>query len=348
MQIEDAFKASFEKGDYEEALLTLQKGIKIYTPSCIWHNMGLCYQKLHQYAKAIDAYLKAIPLNENSSQTYWNLSYCYLINGNFLEGFRCQEYRLKTCKKNPGWQGENISGKTLVVLRDGGFGDSIQFLRYIPLLKAHHCKVFVDMQPELLCLFDHLVSPNFNLIPASEEIVYVHMMSLPYCFKTELHTIPPPAKIRCRLSPKKNRVGICWQGGKDNVNDKTRSLPLESLIPLLEVSGIQYVCIQKEISEKEKAILSHYHVLQPSISSFLDTVKIIEECECVISICSSMAHLSATMGVPTWVLLAYNHCWRWLNDRLDSPWYPSVRLYRQKVRGDWEGLIKAVAEQLKK
>jgi hypothetical protein len=316
-------------------------------PYYIWHNIGLCHQQLGHYEIAIDFYRKAISV-EDHAQIHWNISLCHLILGNLQEGFREHEYRLEVCGKTSGWQGEEIADKTLVVLRDGGFGDTIQFLRYVPLLRNYGCKVYCDIQPELRCLFGDFLSAISDPFQATEDMVHVYLMSLPYCFKTELHTIPPPAKIRCRLSPKKRKVGIVWQGSKENSCDRDRSIPLREFIPLLSMPEIRYVCLQKEVPEEERQILHSHHVQMPCIDSFLDTVEQIQECEYVISVCSSVAHLSGTMGVPTLIPLAFNHCWRWLKDRTDSPWYPSVRLFRQKSHGEWSIPLREIQQVLTK
>jgi len=336
------------KRNYAKALDGLIELTKTHReiPNYVWHNVGLCYQQLGQFEIAIDFYLKANSVKKDG-QTYWNLAHCHLTKGRLLEGFRYHEYRLKVCGKKPGWQGEDINGKTLVVLRDGGLGDAIQFFRYIPLLKAYNCKVFVDMPPELVCLFGDFVSGITPAIVASEEILHVYLMSLPHCFKTELHTIPPPVKIRCRLSPQKGRVGVVWQCSADSIYT-TKSIDLREFIPLISMTNINYVCLQKEVSEKDQMTLDNYHVERQTIRDFSDTVKLIQQCEYVISACTSVAHLAATMGVPTLIPLAFNHCWRWLEDRIDSPWYPSIRLYRQKNSGDWSEPLKEVQQFLTK
>jgi tetratricopeptide (TPR) repeat protein len=335
-------------GDCPNFLRDLETIVKNYTnlPNYIWHNIGLCHQELGRHENAIDFYLKAMSVKDDY-RIHWNLSMCYLMMGNYLEGFRQFEYRLWSCGKNPGWQGEDIREKTLIVLPDGGLGDTIQFLRYVPLLQNYGCKVFVDIQPELHCLFGDFLSANPNSIQES-EMVYVDMMSLPYCFRTELHTIPPPAKIKCCLSPKKGVVGVVWRGSRESLYDKRRSIPLSQFATLFSLPGINYICLQKEVSEEEERILAHYEVKRPPINSFLDTVEQIEKCEYVISVCSSVAHLSGSMGVPTLIPLAFNHCWRWLKDRIDSPWYPSVRLFRQKRHEDWSEPLKEIQQFLTK
>ena len=336
-------------GDYTNALHRLEKMVKNYKhlPNYIWHNIGLCHQELGRYENAIDFYLKAMSV-EDDHQIHFNMGTCYLMTGNFLEGFRQFEYRLKVCGRNLGWQGEDIREKTLIVLSDGGLGDTIQFLRYVPLLKNYGCKVFVDIQPELRCLFGDFLSTIPHSIPASENMVHVYMMSLPHCFRTELHTIPPPVKIKCCVSPKKGVVGVVWRGNKESLYDKKRSIHLSQFATLFSVPGINYICLQKEVSEEEERILAHYNVKRPPINSFLDTVEQLEKCEYVISVCSSVAHLSGSMGVPTLIPLAFNHCWRWLKDRVDSLWYPSVRLFRQKNHGDWSEPLKEIQQFLTK
>jgi hypothetical protein len=330
---EDIIKQSLlniEAENYSQAIEDLMQLTRTHhdLPAIVWKHMALCHEHIRQYELAIAAYHQALAIEDNI-QTHLELFYSNLILGNYLEGFRRMETRIQYFGKTPGWQGEEIVGKTVNVIWEIGLGDTIQFLRYVPLLKTLGCNVVVNIQPELSCLFPDLVSS------CQSSDLHVYMMSLPYCFRTELHTIPPPTKIPCRLSPKKGRVGIAWQGNKLNTYDKHRTVPLLEFIPLFCIPGIEYVCVQKEVSEEEQALLARYNVKRPPINNFLDTVHILEECEHVVSSCTSVAHLAASMGVPTLIALGFYHCWRWLKDRSDSPWYPSVRLFRQKKNHDW-------------
>jgi hypothetical protein len=249
------------------------------------------------------------------------------------------------------WQGENIAGKTIFLFCEAGLGDSIQFLRYVPLLRRQYgCKVFLYLQEPLHCLFRHLdaqIIPKGQLrLPKTD--FHGFLMSLPYCFKTDLSNIPPPVKIKCTLSPVKGRIGIIWKGNPKHLNDKNRSLCLAKLEPLFKIPDFAYVSLQQKVSTDEAQLLQSYGVERPSLDSFTDTVRALEKCELVICADTSVAHLAASMGVPTWILLQYVADWRWLLHRSDSPWYPSVKLFRQNRLCSWEEPILEIMQSLLK
>jgi hypothetical protein len=256
---------------------------------------------------------------------------------------------LAPTNKTQEWQGEDISGKTLLVHHDGGFGDSFQFLRYVPYLKKYNCDVALFLQPELNGLFKHLGVPLLQEgLPCCPYDVHVFMMSLPFCFRTELSDIPPPVEIDCCHRPVKGRIGIVWEAGTGVTNEKgQKSLHLAQLDSILKIPGIHYVCLQKVVSAEDAKLLDAYAIQRPPIGSFEDTVKILEECERVICVDTSVAHLSASMGIPTWILLPYISCWRWLIDRTDSPWYPSAKLFRQCKLNCWDEPLREVEQELK-
>jgi hypothetical protein len=245
------------------------------------------------------------------------------------------------------WQGENLAGKTLLIFSEGGLGDSIHFLRYIPILKQYGCKVFLHLQEPLHCLFRHLDAQIITKklrIPKPD--FHVFMMSLPYCCKTDLSNIPPPVKIPCTLSPVKGRIGVIWQGNPENSNDNYRSLCLAQLEPLFKIPGFTYVSLQQKVSKDQDKRLESYAVERPSLDSFTDTVRVLERCELVICVDTSVAHLAASMGIPTWILIPYIADWRWLIHRNDSPWYPSVTLFRQNRLNSWDEPILNITRSL--
>jgi tetratricopeptide (TPR) repeat protein len=339
---------------YAEGIDACRKMIALHPKDAkAWHNLGLGLAYTRHYQESIKCYQNAIDLKPDFLyETYMNQSYPLLISGNMKRGLKCYEYRLdkhhtipliKTNKQTQLWKGESIVGKTLLVHHDGGFGDTFQFIRFIPYLKTLGCNILLFLQPELNCLFEHLNVPLIkDPLLIYDYDVHVFMVSLPYCFNTELNTIPPPIYLPSTLRPIEKRIGIAWNPGEKN----GRELELTQLLPILKIPGYHFVCVQKEITLEEKELLKAYNIAQPKIESFLDTVKILEECEQIISIDSSVAHLSCSMGIPTYILLDYIACWRWLMDREDSPWYPSAKLFRQNQINVWEDPIQALALEL--
>lgn len=268
----------------------------------------------------------------------------YLMLGDYRAGFHWLEHR-KTKQKflpSPTWQGENIEGKTLLIRCEEGFGDSILFLRYIPNLSQYRCRIVVELFPPLHCLFERFALSDPDG-PVPQHDVQVRLMSLPYLFKTDLATVPPPILIGTR-HPVKNRIGIAWKGRAQHPNDILRSIDYRHLEPLLQISGIEFVSLQKELTSEEAAFLDTYGVRRPRLASFADTLCEIEKCERVICADTVIAHLAGSIGVPVWVALPYFPDWRWLLERTDSPWYPSARLFRQCKINSWAEPIEAIRQ----
>jgi tetratricopeptide (TPR) repeat protein len=347
-----------KKDMHETAIEICQKSLAIEPKDPFaWNNLGIALSRSKQFKESIIAYQNALHLNPAHDFTlriYINMSYSILCLGQFNRGFKVYESRLKYWKTIPlvpnkrtskQWEGENISGKTLLIHHDGGLGDSIHFSRYIPLLKAYNCKILLFLQPELNCLFEHL---NAHLIKNGNSFqeydAHVFTMSLPYCFNTQISTIPDPIKIECHYRPIKGRIGIAWKSRENDRNNLSwkKNLELKQMANLFTIPGVHYVSVQKEVSPEESVLLSKYHIERPQINSFTDTVKILETCEHVISVDTSVMHLAASMNIPTSLLLPCIACWRWLCGRQDSPWYPSVTLFRQKKIGVWNDPIEEI------
>jgi Tetratricopeptide repeat/Glycosyltransferase family 9 (heptosyltransferase) len=343
---------------YDEALNDCLKLVSInQNDARAWHNLGFCLEQKKQHLEATQAYQKAIDLQpEFLWRSYWNQGRAFLTCGDWKRGLARYECRLKQCNQVPliksdqgtqVWSGEDITGKTLLVHHDGGLGDSFHFLRYIPHLGKYRCKVLLFIQPELRDLFQHLGVTLIDDPSLTQKYdAHVFTMSLPYCFKTEISTVPPPVTIECSLSPIKGRIGIVWRGGAENPDNKWRSLDFDQLKPLLKIPGLTFVCAQKEVSPEDAKQLEIYGIQRPEINSFADTVRVLERCERLICVDTSVGHLAASMGIPTWILIAYTNDWRWLLDRTDSPWYPSVKLFRQSQLNRWDEPIREVISQL--
>jgi hypothetical protein len=342
-----------------------------------WYNLLHTVRRTEQSCdEIVRAIQHIIDLYPDSREAHFVLADLLIIYGHFKAGFEKLEERFKHSNyayafnlyrqglktgaskvkssstsgiTSKTWHGENLAGKTLLIISEGGLGDSIHFLRYIPLLNRYGCKVFLRLQEPLHCLFRHLDAQIITkelLIPKLD--FHVFMMSLPYCCKTDLSNIPPQVKIPSTLSPVKGRIGIVWKGSPETPSDKYRSLSLTQLEPLFKISGLVYVSLQQKVTTDEDKLLESYAVERPSLDSFTDTVRVMERCELVISVDTSMAHLAASMGIPTWILIQYVADWRWLIHRNDSPWYPSVTLFRQSPQNSWDEPILDLTQSLLK
>jgi hypothetical protein len=260
--------------------------------------------------------------------------------------------------------GESIEGKTILVHVDEGLGDTLQFARYLPLLAARGARVVLVAQ-DALCTLLSGVSGVSQCIPFSARgyppfDLHCPLMSLPLAFGTTLATIPPgnylppiPAeRIQAwekRLGPRDRlRVGLAWSGNPRQGNDRNRSMPLQTLAPLLDLD-VTFVSLQKDLRPNDKALLGERAEivdLTADLTDFVETAALVSCLDLVITACTSVAHLAGTLGRPTWVMLPYLPDWRWMLDRADSPWYPSVRLFRQDKARDYAPVVASVRTDL--
>jgi hypothetical protein len=264
----------------------------------------------------------------------------------------------------PGWTGaESLKDKTVLIYSEQGFGDMLQFCRYCRLVADQGARVVLEVPDALMGLLHGLdgvaeLVAKGAALPAFDY--HCLLMALPVVFKTELTTIPggqgylhaDEHKVRewsDKLGAKtKSRVGIVWSGNAEQVNDYNRSMTLDTFAAHLH-GDFEYVCLQKEVRERDKPSLarhSHIRHFGDELKDFSDTAALCELMDLVISVDTSVAHLSGALGKPTWVLLTYVPDWRWLLDREDCPWYPSAKLYRQSRDGDWDGVLARVKTDL--
>ena len=345
-------------GRTDEAVLMNQKALSLDPEhESALNNQAKMLCDLGRYEEGIDLFKKVLSKRPDHWEVVWNLSVVYLLLGRFEEGLDLYQQRLNVEDfhqhhqklSSPSWQGEDLQVKTLLVRCEQGYGDSIQFLRYIPRLAKLGCQIAIEMPPELHGLFGHL---GAELIGNSSEVpkhdFQVRLMSLMHLLPEKLSNIPPPVSLaQSFLCPQKNQIGLVWRGNPKHRKDRQRSLTLEQLKPLFQLKGLQFVCLQQKITEEERKFLEEKGVELHPLNSWQDTVSRLETCEKVICVDTSVAHLAASMGLATWILLPYVPDWRWQLERTDSPWYPSVQLFRQKELDRWDEPIQRIVEQVK-
>lgn len=335
-------------------------------------NLGNLYKEEGRIAEAVAQFRKVIAEHPDFPYAHWNLSLALLAAGQFEEGWREYEYRLMIheylYRKEipfPLWKGEDIRGKRILLHQEQGIGDTLQFVRYIPLLAQRGGEVILQCQKEIISLLTSI--PGCHGIVSFEEEVppcdyHCPLLSLPRFFKTDLSNLPAevpylfadPVKVEgwrrllCREGDRP-KIGLVWAGRPEYVNDRNRSISLEAFQPLLRLRGITWISLQKgkaagQIQEIEEGrrILDYTDALK----DFSDTAGLIENLDLVISVDTSVAHLAGALGKPVWTLISFAPDWRWLLDRDDSPWYPTMRLFRQTRYGDWKGVMERVAEAL--
>ncbi len=247
------------------------------------------------------------------------------------------------------WRGEDPAGKTILVHAEQGLGDTLQFVRYVPMVAARGARVVLVVQPPLVRLLQDtpgaglVTTPGTNLPPFD---LYAPLLSLPGIFGTTLDSIPPP--VPYRLAPKPPaaaalRVGLVWAGNSDFVYDRGRSLDPASLAPLAGVEGVTFHGLQLGATAMP---LPGMQDAMEGVGDMADTARRIATLDLVIAADTGVAHLAATLGTPVWLLSRRLGCWRWLQDRSDTPWYPSMTIYRQRRIGDWAEVVDRVGAAL--
>ena len=362
------------QGKLDKAARCYQKALQI-NPEHIdaYANLGKTFKDQGELEKALSCYDKGISLKPEHAELLFDRSTVLLLMGDFYEGWQGYERRFdrpswKTTYPHhldiPRWDGSPFIGKTLFIHCEQGFGDILQFARYLPMVKARGGKVVFETLKPLMKLFegfpgvDALVEGLSNGDQAEGCDFYMPLMSLPGLFGTSLKTIPARTpyihaelkKIEYwneRFVKKGLRVGLVWEG-KDT--DPNRSCPIERFTALAEVQGVQWFGLQKGKAAAQAEELHRgmrLFNIGEEFDDFSDTAGAIENMDLIISIDTAVAHLTGAMGKPVWVLLKFSPDWRWLMKREDSPWYPTMRLFRQPKSGDWGAVIKRVAEELK-
>ena len=335
-------------------------------------NKAGALQRCHRFDEAVAIYHRMKTIDPAYAQADWDLALLQMLRGNFEAGWAGREARWKAHAlpypkfAQPMWLGvEDIAGKTILIWADEGLGDSIQFARYVPMLAARGARVILVVDDAAHTLLSGLpgVSQSFpksvDRVPAFD--MHCAMSSLPLAFGTRLDTIPSgisylpaPAESRVqawqgRLGPHTRlRVGLVWSGNPNHSNDHNRSVPLRTLSRLLDVDAT-FVSLQKDARPDDAAALrerTDIIDLTEHLTDFNETAALVSCLDLVITVDTSVAHLAAALGRPTWILLPYTPDYRWLLDRDDSPWYPTVRLFRQTATRDYGEVVDRVRSEL--
>ncbi len=344
------------------------------TSPAAWSNFGVLLACLKREDEAERCYRTAISLDPEYANARFNLSYLLLRQGNFAEGWACFETRpwardLAAKIDCPRWRGEPLAGKSLLIWYEAGYGDMIQFCRYLALLKAEGAsRITLVCHPALQPLLATLAGVDAVFaaghdVPMHGHDYWSYPLSMPYLRRTDIDSIPAAipylyaapdriARWAPHLPTDGFRIGLVWKGSPAYENDAERSLPtLDLLAPLGTVAGVHFVSLQKGAGEDEARSpppnLPLVH-LGSDIADFADTAAIVAQLDLVVCVDTAVAHLAGALGRPCWVLLAdYKTDWRWLTTRSDSPWYPQgMRLFRQRRAGDWAAVVEEIRAAL--
>jgi tetratricopeptide (TPR) repeat protein len=366
-------------GQFDEAAENYRHALEIQPDYAEVHCvLGIALKELGQLENAIASFRRALEINPDLVEAHLNLGSLLLAQGRYTEAWPEYEARYdpnysgrQSIPPNlpfPRWQGEPLTGKSIVVWPEQGFGDEIQFARYIPMLKNRGVsRLTLVCKPPLKALLETLEGVDAVVSRSEVALLPLHdywtfSMSLPLHFATTVETIPsalpylsaPPERLdkwRGRLPASELKVGLVWKGSASHKNDANRSLHgLPTLAPLWSVPGVTFISLQKGPGEDEGATppagqpILH---LGSDIQDFADSAAIVAQLDLVICIDTAIAHLAGALNIPCWVLLpAIGVDWRWLYERTDSPWYPGMRLFRQTMPGEWSATIDNMAQAL--
>jgi tetratricopeptide (TPR) repeat protein len=325
--------------------------------------------------EAMGIYRHIQAIDPGNADAMWNSALLCLLTGDFVAGWAGREIRWHAHMRppypnfaQPMWGGQqDVEGKTVLLYADEGNGDTLQFVRYAPMLAARGARVILAVQEALQPLLTGLSGVSL-CIPRSSPLppfdLHCPICSLPFAFGTRLETIPSatpylpsPAQVRLqsweqrlreRLGPdRKCRVGLVWSGNPNHGNDRNRSVPLLALLRLLDVDAA-FVSLQKDVRPDDKAMLEQCGVvdLTADLADFAETAALVSCLDIVITVDTSVAHLAGALARPTWIMLTYSPDFRWLLDRDDSPWYPTAQLFRQAAARDWAEVIDRVRSAL--
>ena len=336
------------------------------------NNKAFALSQTQRFDEALAFYHHIKTVHPNDATTDWNLALLQLLRGNFDAGWAGRESRwTKTDPfpyptfSQPMWLGEvPIAGKTILIHRDEGLGDTIQFARYVPMVAALGARVILVVERPLHPLLSGLSGVSQCLALTDDPLpafdMHCPMGSLPLAFATRLDTIPsatsylpPPSEARLRawgqrLGPRdRPRVGLVWSGNPDHKNDVNRSTSLRLLSRILDVD-LTFISLQKDPRASDKALLAQTEIvdLTTHLTDFAETAALVSCLDLVITVDTSIAHLAGALGRPTWILLPWTPDYRWLLDRDDSPWYPTMRLFRQTATRDYASVLDRVRSEL--
>ena len=357
---------------FEDAIRSYKKAIYFDSRYVEAHNnLGNALVKLFQHEEALNSYDQALALDSFYVEAYWNKALALLQLGRFSEGWVLHESRwAKTSFQpivrhfhQPIWDGSfSIADKTLLLHAEQGLGDTLQFVRYVEMVQALGARLVVEVQAPLVPLLEGL--EGVTLVKQGDPLppfeCHCPLMSLPLAFQTTLTTIPSavpylkhsPDKERFwseKLGPTSQlRVGLVWSGDPRHQNDKHRSIALAELMAALPL-GLNYFSLQSEIRDSDRQALDDCERLVhfgPELKDFSDTAALCAQMDVVVCVDTSVAHLSGALGKPTFLMLPYNPDWRWLLERTDSPWYPTMKLFRQAQLGSWQNALDSVGANL--
>ena len=358
-------------GRPDEAIQSYRKAITARPNYAEAHyHLGVALRSLNRLGDAMTEFRTAMELRPTYAEALWAVGFLMLLQGDFHNGWRALEARLQLAYKpllfdmaESAWDGSSLQGKTILVYGEQGLGDNIQFVRYVAMVRARGGNVVLACPSPLKRLFQtsfgiEQIATERDPVPLGD--VRCAMLSLPRLFQTTLDTIPAqvpylgvmPAlaeRWRQRLAsvPGRLKVGLVWAGNRLHLNDRNRSVPLADFAAIARLPGVRLISLQKGSAATDIATAGiDITDWTTEVSDFADTAALVANLDLVISVDTAVAHLAGALAKPTWTLLPFAPDWRWMLNRPDSPWYPTMRLFRQPIPGDWATPLRQITQEL--
>jgi Tfp pilus assembly protein PilF len=330
--------------------------------------LGSVQMGLMKLDRAAAHFNRIVRLRPDAARARWNRGVISFLKGDFAAGGEDFEHRVaagvapERAFGMPRWTGEPLNGRTIFVHAEQGMGTAIQLARYVPIIAERGGRVILETYTPLERLFQSLAGAAAVVpvgAPTPEADVNAPLFSMPHIFKTRRDNVPAPIPYlsvadalrrqwQAVIADAKGlRVGLAWAGNPAHTNDRNRSMTLSLLAPLFALPDVSFFSLQVgQRSDEVSAFAPHVVDLSGRLSDFADTAAVIEALDLVIAVDTAVVHLAGALGRPAWVLLPFAPDWRWMIDREDTPWYPTLRLFRQPRRGDWQTVIARVRGQL--
>jgi hypothetical protein len=356
-----------------EALAAFAKALaRSPDPAAVLHNRGTTLLQMGDPEGALTDYTRALALAPDAATLRFDAALAHLVRGDFAAGLPLYEARFDDATQRqhrrhadlPRWDGtQPLAGRRLLLYAEQGFGDTLQFCRYAPLLAAAGARISIEVQPALATLLRSL-GPDIAIIARGDPVPVMDLvcplLSIPLACGMRLETIPAripyltadataTARFRERFGGPGPVVGLVWSGNERHRNDARRSLDPALLGPLVKTPGMRFVSLQKDVplaARKTLAAAGPVLDIASELTDFAATAAAVAAVDVVVTVDTAVAHLAGALGRPVWVLLPFAPDWRWLLHREDSPWYPTARLFRQRKPGDWAAVIRRVAAAL--
>jgi tetratricopeptide (TPR) repeat protein len=356
---------------WDDAAAALQQLLRLRPTYAEAHyRLGCTLTELGKPEEAADCFQQAVRLRPDYAEAHWALTFNWLLRGDFERAWpesegRWHFQRSHCCRiVQPCWDGSSLAGRTILLHAEQGLGDMIQFIRFAAIVKGYGGTVIVECPKQLLPLFrscrgiDHLVAAG-SLLPAFD--LHISLLSVPPLLKTSLATLPAEVPY---LAPDPNlaaywqrrlsrfsglKIGIAWQGNPRHPNDRQRSFPLHHFAALARLKNVYLISLQKGPGTDQLhtladcfPVIEFTSWLDDTGRAFVTTPALMKNLDLVIAPDTAVAHLAGALGVPVWIALPFAPDWRWMLQREDSPWYPTMRLFRQKRRGDWDEVFERI------